>query len=178
MTGDVTLRPFAAGDVERIAAEFSTEEGVTSLQWFGYSAGPAAALREFDKTGFLTPDSGRLIIEADGNWAGRVSWWKHTWGPHESWCWQIGILVHGEHRGRGVGTRAQQLLADYLFAYTRGHRIEAYTDITNLAEQRALTKAGFTREGVLRGAQWRHGTWHDQVMFSRLRTDGSEPVPT
>jgi RimJ/RimL family protein N-acetyltransferase len=36
-------------------------------------------------------------------------------------------------------------------------------------EQRALEKAGFTREGVLRQAQWRSGGWHDQVMYSKLR---------
>lgn len=43
--------------------------------------------------------------------------------------------------------------------------------MTNLPEQRALDKAGFTREGVLRGAQWRLGSWHDMVLFSRLRAD-------
>ena len=48
-------------------------------------------------------------------------------------------------------------------------RVEASTDITNLAEQRALEKAGFTREGVLRKAQWRAGDWHDLVVYSLLR---------
>jgi aminoglycoside 6'-N-acetyltransferase len=32
-------------------------------------------------------------------------------------------------------------------------------------------KAGFTREGVLRGTQWRAGAWHDLVIYSRLSTD-------
>ena len=41
----------------------------------------------------------------------------------------------------------------------------------NVAEQRALDKAGFTREGVLRHAQWRAGAFHDVVLFSRLRGD-------
>ncbi|MFF4102605.1 GNAT family N-acetyltransferase [Streptomyces sp. NPDC001903] len=49
--------------------------------------------------------------------------------------------------------------------------MQAWTDVRNLAEQRALEKAGFTREGVLRGAQWRGGRWHDQVLFSILRGD-------
>src|SRR6266567_2788049 len=35
------------------------------------------------------------------------------------------------------------------------HRIEAATEVGNVAEQRALEKAGFTREGVLRGSGWR-----------------------
>jgi RimJ/RimL family protein N-acetyltransferase len=38
-------------------------------------------------------------------------------------------------------------------------------------EQRALEKAGFSRDGVMRHAQYRDGEWRDIVMFSRLRTD-------
>jgi len=41
----------------------------------------------------------------------------------------------------------------------------------NIAEQRALEKAGFTREGVMRGIGWRGGSWRDGVMYSLLRTD-------
>jgi RimJ/RimL family protein N-acetyltransferase len=51
------------------------------------------------------------------------------------------------------------------------HRIEAATDIENVAEQRVLEKAGFTREGVLRGIGWRDGCWRDGVTYRILRTD-------
>jgi RimJ/RimL family protein N-acetyltransferase len=51
------------------------------------------------------------------------------------------------------------------------HRIWAGTEADNIAEQRALEKAGFTREGVIRGAGWRDGTWRDGVIYSLLRTD-------
>jgi RimJ/RimL family protein N-acetyltransferase len=61
------------------------------------------------------------------------------------------------------------LLALYLFAHTQVNRIEAVTEITNAAEQRALEKAGFTREGILRGSTFRQGQWHDQVLYSVLR---------
>ena len=43
------------------------------------------------------------------------------------------------------------------------------TDIENEAEQRSLEKAGFAREGVLRGSQYRAGGWHDLVVFARIR---------
>jgi len=167
----VDLRPYRADDVARFTAEFSTEEGVGELQWFGFPPFTGAAAAEFAETGFLTDDGGRLVIEADGEWAGRVAWWKQRWGPSHSWCWQFGILVVSAARGQGVGTQAQRQLAEYLFAHTRTHRVEACTDMSNLAEQRSLTKAGFTREGVLRAAQWRAGAFHDQIMYSRLRTD-------
>jgi RimJ/RimL family protein N-acetyltransferase len=50
-------------------------------------------------------------------------------------------------------------------------RIEAETDVENVAEQRALERAGFTREGVLRHAQFRAGHWRDTVMYSVLRAE-------
>jgi L-amino acid N-acyltransferase YncA len=73
--------------------------------------------------------------------------------------------------GRGYGTQAQRLLARYLFAHTTAHRIWAGTQVGNLAEQRALEKAGFTREGVTRATGWRDGAWRDGVIYSLLRTD-------
>jgi len=51
------------------------------------------------------------------------------------------------------------------------HRVQASTDVENVAEQGALRRAGFRPEGVLRGAQWRAGTYHELQLWSRLRTD-------
>jgi RimJ/RimL family protein N-acetyltransferase len=76
-------------------------------------------------------------------------------------------------RGQGFGSQAQRLLADYLFATTAVNRIEAGTDVENLIEQRSLEKAGFIREGVLRGAQYRAGAWHDLVVYSVVRGAGT-----
>jgi RimJ/RimL family protein N-acetyltransferase len=50
-------------------------------------------------------------------------------------------------------------------------RIEAHTDVENFAEQRALEKAGFTREGVLRSVVFRDGRWRDALSYSVLRDD-------
>lgn len=71
----------------------------------------------------------------------------------------------------GHGTQAHRLLARYLFAHTTVHRIWAATEVDNVAEQKALEKAGFTREGMTRGGGWRDGAWRDGVTYSLLRTD-------
>jgi RimJ/RimL family protein N-acetyltransferase len=55
------------------------------------------------------------------------------------------------------------------------HRVEAATETQNMAEQRALEKAGFTREGVLRAVGWRDGAYRDGVWYSMLRTDLPQP---
>lgn len=119
--------------------------------------------------------NGTLIIErlADGLPIGTVGWRRVAiYGPSPaSDAFNMGIELIPEARGRGYGTEAQRLLADYLLASSDVHRVEASTDIDNVAEQRSLEKAGFVREGVTRGAQFRSGAYHDLVVYSRLRTD-------
>ena len=83
----------------------------------------------------------------------------------------MGIELVAGARGHGYGVEAQVLVARYLFEHTPANRVEAQTDIENVAEQRALTKAGFTREGVARGSQFRAGAYHDLVTYSILRSE-------
>lgn len=103
---------------------------------------------------------------------GSVGWRPVLYGPGTgSQALDIGISLHPRAWGCGHGTRAQRMLADYLFATTAVHRVQASTDVDNTAEHVALERAGFLREGVLRGAQWRRGAYHDLVSYARLRTD-------
>ncbi len=121
----------------------------------------------------LPPGSGTLAVtDGDDVLIGSVGWHPVAYGPNAgSQALDVGISLHPGFWGRGHGSRAQRMLAAHLFATTPVHRVQASTDVANLAEQRALERAGFTREGVLRGAQWRRGGYHDLVSFARLRTD-------
>lgn len=101
---------------------------------------------------------------------GVVDWRKVHTGRSAS-GWDIGIQLAPEFRGRGYGSQAQQLLVRYLFAHTLVNRVEAITEIGNVAEQRALEKAGFAREGVLRGRSFRQGRYRDNVIYSVLRDE-------
>jgi RimJ/RimL family protein N-acetyltransferase len=103
---------------------------------------------------------------------GTVTWHQVLHGPNlGSIALDIGIALRPEARGHGHGARAQRMVAEYLFRTFPIHRVQASTDVTNVAEQRALERAGFHREGVLRGAQWRAGSWHDLLSYSRVRGD-------
>ena len=123
--------------------------------------------------------AGALCVLADGEPAGEVSWhWTSHWGPNEgSRCPMIGIWLRPEHRGRGIGSIAQARVAELFFTHTSANRVEAHTDVANLAEQRALERAGFTREGITRGAQWRGAGFHDGVLYAVLRDDPSPSPP-
>ena len=117
---------------------------------------------------------GVLFVEEreNGGTLGTISYHRVSYGPNdESGAWMLGIELAPEARGRGFGAEAQRLLADWLLATTSANRVEASTDVENVAEARSLEKAGFIREGVNRGAQHRGGVYHDLVMYSRLRDD-------
>ena len=122
----------------------------------------------------VSPERGQLLIERldDGAIIGDITWHPVSYGPNEaSRALNIGLSLIPDARGRGHGTEAQQLLVRLLFRLFEVHRIEASTDVENIAEQRSLEKAGFTREGILRRAQCRAGAYHDLVSYSILRED-------
>jgi RimJ/RimL family protein N-acetyltransferase len=166
------LRPVRRADLDTLERWRGDPEAQGRHNWFGF--GPDGELRRrFDQDGLLGPDHGNLLVELDdGTLAGDVSYVAVRHGPNPgSGALNVGIALLPEHRGRGHGAEAQRQLAAYLFAHTRVERLEASTDVDNLAEQRALERAGFTREGVLRSAQFRDGGFHDLVLYSRLRGD-------
>lgn len=115
------------------------------------------------------PQQHRAAVVLDGAIIGTMSWHAVPYGPTRgSRAWSMGIALTPTTRGQGLGTLAQRMLSDYLLQ--SAHRVEASTDVDNHAEQRSLEKSGFTREGVLRGAQYRaDGLHHDLVMYARTR---------
>jgi RimJ/RimL family protein N-acetyltransferase len=125
--------------------------------------------------GRLRSDSrGTFFVERlpDGAIVGTIGYHRVTYGPNpESASWNIGIDLVPDGRGQGLGTEGQRILAAWLFETTSANRVEASTDVDNVAEARSLEKAGFIREGVVRGAQFRAGAYHDLVVFSKLRSD-------
>jgi RimJ/RimL family protein N-acetyltransferase len=169
----VRLRDVTLADADWIDA-WNADEAIRSpFNDFGqpFDPMPRAVLAK----GPLRNDrNGMLVVEriADAAPIGTVGWHRVSYGPApESDAWNIGIELRPEARGQGFGTQAQRLLADWLFANTRLNRVEASTDLENLSEQRSLEKAGFVREGIQRGAQFRLGALHDLVTYGRLRSD-------
>jgi RimJ/RimL family protein N-acetyltransferase len=126
--------------------------------------------RGWEGNGLIGPDGGTLMVANGTEGLGEVHWRRHQTAP-ASHCWEMGIALLPEARGHGYGTQAHRLLVRYLFAHTTVYRIEATTETGNIAEQKALEKAGFTREGIMRGFGWRDGAWRDDVLYSILRSD-------
>jgi RimJ/RimL family protein N-acetyltransferase len=169
MGDQVTLRPVSEDDLPVLQKLTQNPETTGEFEWAGWSD-PRVWRRGWDENGLIGPDGGTLMVVRDETPLGLVNWRRHQVG-RASYYWEMGIAMLPEARGHGHGTQAQRQLARYLFAHTTVHRIEARTETGNIAEQRALEKAGFTREGVLRGVGWRDGAWRDGVIYSLLRSD-------
>lgn len=166
---DVSLRPVREGDLPFLNLLTNDEEGAGPHQWYGWH-NPHRHRQRWEENGLLNDDGGLLMIARGDDRIGFLSWSKQV-TSRVSFCWEMGLIVAPEFRGMGFGTQAQRLLVRYLFDHSTANRIQASTEITNVAEQRALEKAGFTREGVLRGIGFRAGEWQDGVLYSILRSD-------
>lgn len=173
---NVRLRPVEErdlADLGRIDTDPSLSE---PFEWRGFRD-PGGRRRRWEADGYLGDDPSLLVVAlSDGAFAGIVVWRALATSGPVGGCFQIGILLLPEHRGKGLGTAAQQVLADYLFSTTPVHRLEATTEVDNVAEQQALEHAGFTREGLLRGRGFVRGHWRDGFMYSRLRDDSIPQV--
>lgn len=172
MSDEVALRPVREDDLPVLERLTQDPEKTGQFEWFGWSD-----LRRWrtawDQNGLISPEGGTLIVVHGDQRLGLVNWYRQGTVPSSSssYCWEIGITLLADARGRGYGTQAQRMLAHYLFAHTTVHRIWAWIEVDNVAEQKALEKAGFTREGITRGSWWRDGAWRDGVIYSLLRTD-------
>lgn len=172
LAGDtVYLRPFTRADLP-IFDGWANDPAYTS-EYNNFGLVRSGSLEGgFNHAGLIDSQHGMLVIalRSDNTIVGDVSYHQERYGPNEgSMAYNIGITLVPEHRGKGYGVEAQRLLAAYLFSTYPVMRVEASTDVTNIPEQRALEKAGFTREGIARKAQWRGGDWHDLITYSKLR---------
>jgi RimJ/RimL family protein N-acetyltransferase len=142
------LRPVRLGDLDTLERWWADPEAQGPHNWFGFP--PDSQLRRrFEQDGLLGEDRGNLLVELeDGTLVGDVSYYA---------------VYHGPNPGSRPSTSVSPCC--------RVERLEASTDVGNTAEQRALERAGFTREGTLRHAQFRDGEFHDLVLYSRLRDD-------
>jgi RimJ/RimL family protein N-acetyltransferase len=157
----VALRPQQPGDLPLLTG------GESPFDDFGPRAEPPTpSPAKLDAAGGLS------VVADDGHVAGDISWHWVQWGPNAgSRCPMIGIWLRPSYRGQGIGSAAQAQLADLFFRHTTTNRVEAHTDVDNVAEQRALESAGFQREGRIRGAQWRDGAYRDGFLYAVLRDD-------
>lgn len=85
---------------------------------------------------------------------------------------EYGIFI-GERsaRGRGVGTAAARLMLEYCFCVEKLHRVYLRVFASNEQAIRSYEKAGFMKEGFLRGDVFIDGQYRDIVWMAALNPD-------
>ncbi|MFF9147885.1 GNAT family N-acetyltransferase [Streptomyces sp. NPDC014861] len=166
LTGDlVTLRPVTEDDVPALSSMFGDAE-VARLTG-SHARFDEAALREWYGSRGGTDDRLDLAVveRATGRVVGEAV--LNEWdADNESCAFRIAFVPAAV--GRGLGTEATGLIVGHAFEGLGLYRVWLEVYAFNPRARRAYEKAGFTAEGVLRGALLWEGERVDATVMSVL----------
>ncbi|XP_031374466.1 uncharacterized protein LOC116189079 [Punica granatum] len=164
---DVTLRPLTLDDVDDMMVWASDGKVARFCRWEPYQS--LDALADYIRNVVLPHPCFRAICLRCRP-IGEISVTENTGGDR---CrGQLGYVLVSRYWGKGIVTKAVELAVALVFRERPElERAEALVDVDNVASQRVLAKAGFTREGVLRKNCVLKGRTRDMVMFSLLSTE-------
>ena len=113
-----------------------------------------------------------LAVELEGELVGDIQARAPRHGFPPGVC-EVGISLHEQARGRGVGTEAVGLFTAHLHR-TGWPRVQSSTATGNVAMRRVLERCGYAPEGVLRSYAPRDGygaAREDYVLYASVVTD-------
>jgi ribosomal-protein-serine acetyltransferase len=123
----------------------------------------AARLEQYEAS--QGPNAG---IWLGGRLVGSVGCHPIDWN---NWHCSIGYWIDASHQGKGIMTRSCVSLLEYLFQETGLHRVSIHCGTGNHKSCAIPRRLGFTREGVLRQAEWVNDHWVDLVVWSMLEQE-------
>ena len=159
----VVLRPLELADAAALFAAHGDAE--THHYWSSPAHARVEQTADYIRDTLALPGAHVwAITESGGEALGRIALFVVREGVGE-----IGIILRREASGRGLASKALGLVEDYAFATLDLHRLAADIDPDNSASISLFLRAGFQREGLLRG-NWRtHLGVRDSVMMGKLR---------
>ena len=110
-----------------------------------------------------------FVEKKDGD---RIGWISHSLVGGSM---TIEYALIPTERKKGYGTEAVRIIVDYVFLSKNIERIQAETLVENVASQRALEKAGFTKEAIKRKSSFVRGLWREDILYSILREEWKGP---
>jgi ribosomal-protein-alanine N-acetyltransferase len=162
LCGQLLLRPYRVSDWEKIR---SSQQGALTFEGDG-----GMSIEEQ-----MTPDAFACLVSMwKRNWRRRVHYVFGVFGGQDEthlgrislflinrqlrWA-NIGFQIHHQYRGHGVATDAARMALAFAFETLGFHRIEAATDLKNVAAARVAIKVGMEFEGLRRNFfHWRVGS--------------------
>jgi L-phenylalanine/L-methionine N-acetyltransferase len=86
----------------------------------------------------------------------------------------LGMMVHADYQGRGVGTALMTAAVDLAENWLNVSRIELTVFCDNEAAIALYRKFGFEVEGTLRDYAFRQGQFIDAYLMARIRDEAAE----
>jgi len=162
----LTLRPWATGDAEAIVECVDGDPEIA--RWLDQVPQPYSLEDAKAYIGEPGERAFAIVENATGRVVGSIGCRLLDDGVSE-----IGYWLRADARGRGVATRALELLSRWALEQEGIERVQLRADVENVASRRVAEKAGFRPEGVLRSAHWnpRLGRRTDWAMYSLLPGD-------
>ena len=158
---NLTIRPVEERDLAFL--QLAQTQGMRGSFQEAQMESMARLRSQWEKDGMLGEQFQMLMVELEGQPVGFVT----AFFVREGMV-RVGIQLDENCRGQRVGSRAFALLRDYLLENFPLVRLEADTDVDNIAAQKMLERCGFRAEGVLRKSRFPHGRSHDSYLYSYL----------
>ncbi|WP_342360141.1 GNAT family N-acetyltransferase [Terrarubrum flagellatum] len=114
-----------------------------------------------------SPDDVSIVALRDGVVVGQAGLERQ--GGRRSHAARLGMGVHDDHCGQGVGGTLLKALIDAADDWLDLRRIELTVYADNARAIRLYEKFGFEKEGVLRAYAFRAGVYVDALAMARLR---------
>nr|WP_174257558.1 GNAT family N-acetyltransferase [Phytoactinopolyspora alkaliphila] len=181
----MTLRPFAATDLDDLYAYHRDPEVARYLYWEPRDRGQS---REA-----LDARIGQYLLEKQGNSLILAVVWRETgrvagevnleWLSEEHRQGEVGFVLNPEYQGRGVATEAGEAMLRLGFEGLGLHRIIARCDARNHASAAVMRRLGMRQEAHFVHNEIFKGEWGEELVFAMLadeweRRRGSAATPS
>lgn len=160
-----TVRPSRTADSEALIALFNGPKAAANTLQVPYES-PEARLQRL-----ANPPPGLYSLVActpEGEVVGNLGLSVNQ-RPRRSHVADLGMAVHDDWQGRGVGTALMAAACDLADRWLPVLRIELTVYVDNAPALALYAKFGFEREGLLRHYALRDGGYVDAYVMARLR---------
>jgi RimJ/RimL family protein N-acetyltransferase len=170
LEGPTVLRPWRDSDVRAVAEACQDTE---IARWTSvpenYSEADARAFLLYRHDALLAGTTAPFaIVSRRDQLLGSIALMRIDWSNARA---EVGYWLARWGRGEGHATRALSQICGWGFSRLGLGRIELFAATGNLASQRVAERAGFVREGVLRGYMRAKEGQQDMVAYALLAAE-------